>query len=75
MQASAASQASPSGRNRKSVRPITIGGRSGGMALGPYVFDVGSTMLMMRFVLAEMFELAGRRLEDELEERLFLKSR
>ena len=26
---SAASQASPSGRNRKSVRPVTTGGRSG----------------------------------------------
>lgn len=43
-----------------------IGGRSGGMALGPYRFDVGSTMLMMRFVLDEMFELAGRRLQDEV---------
>ena len=44
-----------------------IGGRSGSLKLGAYRFDLGSTMLMMRFVLEEMFELVGQRLEDELE--------
>jgi len=43
-----------------------VGGRSGSLELGPYKFDVGSTMLMMPFVLEEMFELAGRRLDREL---------
>lgn len=43
-----------------------VGGRTGRLELGPYVFDVGSTMLMMPFVLEEMFALAGRRLRDEL---------
>jgi phytoene desaturase len=43
-----------------------LGGRSGGMRIGPYTFDVGSTMLMMPFVLEEMFELAGRAMADEL---------
>ncbi len=43
-----------------------IGGRSGGLKLGAYTFDVGSTMLMMDFVLEEMFALAGRRMHDEL---------
>src|SRR5690349_22567886 len=43
-----------------------LGGRSGALRLGPYTFDRGSTMLMMRFVLEEMFELAGRKLADEL---------
>jgi phytoene desaturase len=47
-------------------RQPTIGGRSGALHLGPYTFDLGSTMLMMRFVLEEMFALAGRRLDDEL---------
>lgn len=41
-----------------------VGGRSGSISLGPYTFDVGSTMLMMRFVLDEMFELVGRRAQD-----------
>ena len=44
-----------------------VGGRTGGLWVGDYSFDVGSTMLMMRFVLEEMFELVGRRLQDEVE--------
>ena len=43
-----------------------LGGRSGGLRLGDYTFDVGSTMLMMPFVLEEMFELAGRRMREEI---------
>lgn len=45
----------------------TLGGRSGVLRLGDYAFDVGSTMLMMPFVLHEMFELANARLGDEVE--------
>jgi phytoene desaturase len=44
-----------------------VGGRSGALKLGDYTFDIGSTILMMRFVLDEMFDLAERRLEDELQ--------
>jgi phytoene desaturase len=46
-----------------------VGGRSSGFELGPYRFDLGSTLLMMRFVVEEMFELVGRRLQDEVEIR------
>lgn len=44
----------------------TVGGRSGRIEAGPYAFDVGSTMLMMRFVFEELFALAGRNLRDEV---------
>lgn len=44
-----------------------VGGRSGALKLGPYTFDVGSTMLMMPFVAEEMFALAGRDLRREVE--------
>jgi phytoene desaturase len=44
-----------------------VGGRSGALIVGDYTFDLGSTMLMMRFVVEEMFELAGRRLSNELQ--------
>lgn len=47
-------------------RQAETGGRSGGFRLGEYRFDVGSTMLMMRFVLEEMFNLAGTRLDKEV---------
>lgn len=47
-------------------RRATLGGRTGSLLLGDHTFDVGSTMLMMPFVLEEMFELAGRRMTDEL---------
>lgn len=48
-------------------RAPDVGGRTGGFKLGDYAFDVGSTLLMMRFVVEEMFELAGRRLAEEVE--------
>jgi len=44
-----------------------VGGRTGGFKLDKYTFDIGSTLLMMRFVVEEMFELAGRRLQDEVQ--------
>jgi phytoene desaturase len=44
----------------------TVGGRNGPLKLGEYTFDVGPTFLMMNFVLKEMFEETGRRVEDYL---------
>jgi phytoene desaturase len=43
-----------------------LGGRAGGLRLGPYVFDVGATMLGKREVLDLMFTLAGRSRPEEL---------
>jgi phytoene desaturase len=43
-----------------------LGGRSGGLRLGEHTFDLGSTMLMMPFVLEEMFTLAGRLMDEEV---------
>ena len=43
-----------------------LGGRSGGLRLGPYVFDVGATMLGRREVLDQVFRLAGQSRSDEL---------
>lgn len=43
------------------------GGRNAAIRLGPdqdYVFDTGPTFLMMTFILREMFEAVGRKLED-----------
>jgi phytoene desaturase len=47
-------------------KEATVGGRSGSLSLGEYRFDLGSTILMMRFVLDEMFALAGSKLDDEV---------
>jgi phytoene desaturase len=44
-----------------------VGGRSGRIARGEYVFDIGSTLLMMKFVLDEMFELVGRSADEYLD--------
>ncbi|TPV95972.1 MAG: phytoene desaturase [Myxococcales bacterium FL481] len=44
----------------------SVGGRTGGFRRDGYTFDVGSTLLMMRFVVEEMYELVGRRLADHL---------
>ncbi len=43
-----------------------LGGRSGALRMGDYTFDLGCTMLMLKFVLDEMFELVGERTEDHL---------
>lgn len=48
-------------------REQTVGGRNAAMKLGPYTFDTGPTFLMMTFILREMFEEAGRKLEDYCE--------
>ncbi|MBN1823183.1 MAG: phytoene desaturase [Endomicrobiales bacterium] len=41
-----------------------VGGRNAAIELGGYTFDTGPTFLMMNFILEEMFEMAGRKLED-----------
>lgn len=43
-----------------------VGGRNQQLKLGEYTFDTGPTFLMMNFVLKEMFEEAGEKLEDYL---------
>ena len=43
------------------------GGRNRAIRLGDYVFDTGPTFLLMPFVLENIFQLAGARLEDHLE--------
>ncbi len=43
-----------------------VGGRSGAIRKDGYTFDIGSTLLMMDFVLDELFERAGRRSGDYL---------
>ena len=48
-------------------KEATVGGRSGRLSTGDYTFDLGTTILMMRFVLEELFELLGRPLEDYVE--------
>lgn len=43
-----------------------VGGRSGAVALGDYRFDIGSTLLLMKFILDEVFAGVGKRPEDYL---------
>jgi phytoene desaturase len=44
-----------------------VGGRSAAIEQGGYKFDTGPTFLMMKFILDEVFEEAGRSAEDYLE--------
>jgi len=44
-----------------------IGGRNAEVVLGEYRFDLGPTFLMMKFVLDELFEDAGRSTADYLD--------
>jgi phytoene desaturase len=44
----------------------TPGGRNNAIREAGYTFDVGPTFLMMKFILDEMFEEAGRNVEDYL---------
>lgn len=44
-----------------------IGGRNSEVQLGAYRFDLGPTFLMMKFLLDELFEEAGRKLSDYIE--------
>ncbi len=43
-----------------------VGGRNAPIHQGGYTFDTGPTFLMMKFILDEVFEEAGRRSEDYL---------
>ena len=45
----------------------TIGGRNSALRSDGFTFDTGPTFLMMRFMLHEMFEEAGRNVEDYLQ--------
>ncbi|MFT4112011.1 phytoene desaturase family protein [Silvibacterium sp.] len=47
-----------------------IGGRNAEMEVGPYRFDLGPTFLMMKYLLDEVFESAGRKCADYLDCRL-----
>ena len=44
-----------------------VGGRNAALRLGDYTFDTGPTFLMMKFILEEVFELAGRNIDDYLD--------
>lgn len=44
-----------------------VGGRSAVLSFDGFDFDTGPTFLMMKFVLDEMFQEAGERIEDHLE--------
>jgi phytoene desaturase len=44
-----------------------LGGRTSEVVLGPYRFDLGPTFLMMKYVLDELVEDAGRSTEDYLD--------
>ena len=47
----------------------TVGGRTAEVRLGDYSFDLGPTFLMMKFLLDELFEDAGRHSSDYLDFR------
>ncbi|MDP7107392.1 MAG: phytoene desaturase family protein, partial [Roseibacillus sp.] len=44
-----------------------VGGRSACLQAGPYIFDTGPTFLHQKFTLEEMFQEAGRNLDEELD--------
>jgi phytoene desaturase len=44
-----------------------VGGRNAEIKLGPYTFDLGPTFLMMKFLMDELFEEAGRKTADYLD--------
>jgi phytoene desaturase len=48
-------------------KDAVVGGRSACLSFDGFDFDTGPTFLMMKFVLDEMFEEAGERIEDYLE--------
>ena len=48
----------------------TVGGRNSALQAEGFTFDRGPTILMMRFILSEMFEEAGRNVEDYLKFKL-----
>ena len=48
-------------------KEVRVGGRNRTLEMGGFVFDVGPTFLMMRYVLDEAFELAGKQIADYLD--------
>jgi phytoene desaturase len=48
-------------------KDAVVGGRNQALTLGDYTFDTGPTFLMMKFILEEMFELAGHNIYDYLD--------
>ncbi|NLF40660.1 phytoene desaturase [bacterium] len=46
-----------------------VGGRNAALRIGDYTFDTGPTFLMMNFVLKDVFNEAGRKVEDYLQFR------
>lgn len=48
-------------------RKNSVGGRNAAIKLQQYTFDAGPTFLMMKFILEEMFQEAGKKAEDYLE--------
>src|SRR5512139_2044060 len=44
----------------------TVGGRNAALRVDGFTFDRGPTFLLMQFVLREMFEAAGRNMNDYL---------
>lgn len=43
------------------------GGRNRHLEVGDYTFDTGPTFFLMKYVLEEIFEMAGKKLEDYVE--------
>ncbi len=48
-------------------RMDTVGGRNRQIQVGEYKFDLGPTFFMMKFLIEEIFENTGRKLEDYVE--------
>ena len=48
-------------------RAAELGGRNAPIRAAGYTFDTGPTFLMMSYILKEMFQETGRRIEDYLE--------
>lgn len=48
-------------------KQAVVGGRNAEVRLGDYRFDLGPTFLMMKFLLDELFEEAGRKLSDYIQ--------
>ncbi len=46
-----------------------VGGRNGRLDVGEFKFDIGPTFLMMPWILEEVFQRSGRRVEDYLDIR------
>ncbi len=44
-----------------------VGGRNRTLEIDGFVFDVGPTFLMMKYILDEVFELAGKKIDDYLD--------